>query len=536
MNKYKGLIKNQIGASAIVVALISVVVIGFSAIVIDVGYLYEVRRQLQSAADAAALAGAHELILGNSETEILSVSENYAKKNDFPKDIGTSEELWMHLGSPGTEIGENYVKVTVEKNVNLFFARIFGIDNTPVQAQAKAQKVYLTGSKGLVPWGLVIINPTKVTAQLEGSPVPGEQLLTNNLDEVTFTGTLDAPTVARQSGYALNVKVYNGQDFPETVFPAAYINTLNSTDPIKKVWLESNFLKAGSPTSLYVQVIPGTTDIPTARFNGKNYSMTLDSENTYRLDLTAPIITNAVEYFPIDVSIGQGSDTFTITNSAVLVTRRSTYPISSVGISKSSFIEGDSNNTTLEVTVITNSYQKGELYDLKVVQGPETGNFNALDFRYVWCIEENYTVNTGLNSSANDYYDNISGNYEGDICIGDIIETQPGNLSAPQTANSLIDRFGEHSNCTYSTWLISTESLTCRKIILVPIVEKIERMNGKSEVIVVQLAAFFVENIPDQGLNVQGIFIDFVQPGTSSDIPPDSGLYMMSARLVPPDF
>lgn len=61
-------------------------------------------------------------------------------------------------------------------------------------------------------------------------------------------------------------------------------------------------------------------------------------------------------------------------------------------------------------------------------------------------------------------------------------------------------------------------------------------MNGKSEVMVVQMAAFFVENIPDQGLNVQGIFIDFVTVGTSSDIPPDSGLYMMSARLVPPDF
>ena len=44
------------GAVAIIVALLSVVLIGFAALAIDGGYLYWTRTQLQVAADAAALA------------------------------------------------------------------------------------------------------------------------------------------------------------------------------------------------------------------------------------------------------------------------------------------------------------------------------------------------------------------------------------------------------------------------------------------------------------------------------------------------
>ncbi len=259
------------------------------------------------------------------------------------------------------------------------------------------------------------------------------------------------------------------------------------------------------------------TQTPKARFNGRSYTLSNHSGNLYFITLDTPQITNNIEYFPVDVSIGTGVNTFSITNAAVLVVRRSTYPIKSITVFESSFIAGigGSANTTVE----THDYTFGEVYDLKVVQGSETGNFNPLDFRYIWCPTD-YVLNHGENENASDYYDNISGSYPGIIHIGDIIETQPGNLSAPTTAKSLETRFVDHSTCTWESWKADRHA-NCGKIICVPIVEKIERLNGKSEMIVVDMAAFFVENIPDHGLNIIGRFVEYVKPGEYTEEPPD---------------
>jgi Flp pilus assembly protein TadG len=52
---------NQRGAAAILVALVLVVLVGFTALAIDVGHLVVARNELQNAADAGALAGARFL-------------------------------------------------------------------------------------------------------------------------------------------------------------------------------------------------------------------------------------------------------------------------------------------------------------------------------------------------------------------------------------------------------------------------------------------------------------------------------------------
>jgi Flp pilus assembly protein TadG len=54
-------IKNEKGFSLVMLALSVVVLFGFGALAIDVGHLYQVKDQLQVAADAAALAGAAKL-------------------------------------------------------------------------------------------------------------------------------------------------------------------------------------------------------------------------------------------------------------------------------------------------------------------------------------------------------------------------------------------------------------------------------------------------------------------------------------------
>jgi Flp pilus assembly protein TadG len=53
--------KDEQGATAIIVALVMFVLLGFAALAIDIGHLFVARNELQNAADAAALAGARFL-------------------------------------------------------------------------------------------------------------------------------------------------------------------------------------------------------------------------------------------------------------------------------------------------------------------------------------------------------------------------------------------------------------------------------------------------------------------------------------------
>jgi len=55
------ILKNQDGVTAVLVAIVAAMLLGFTALAIDVGYMYSTRNELQNAADAAALAGAGEL-------------------------------------------------------------------------------------------------------------------------------------------------------------------------------------------------------------------------------------------------------------------------------------------------------------------------------------------------------------------------------------------------------------------------------------------------------------------------------------------
>jgi Flp pilus assembly protein TadG len=74
------LFKNQSGFTAIFLGLSLVMLMGFAAIAVDLGYLYAARNELQNAADAAALSGAREL--GKIYTENKTYTANTAKAGD----------------------------------------------------------------------------------------------------------------------------------------------------------------------------------------------------------------------------------------------------------------------------------------------------------------------------------------------------------------------------------------------------------------------------------------------------------------------
>ena len=55
------LLRNQRGVSAVIIALLLVVLLGMAALAVDLGYLYVTRNELQNVADAAALAATRQL-------------------------------------------------------------------------------------------------------------------------------------------------------------------------------------------------------------------------------------------------------------------------------------------------------------------------------------------------------------------------------------------------------------------------------------------------------------------------------------------
>jgi len=126
MKGLKDTLKNEKGVTVLLITLSLTAIIGFSALVIDAGLMFIERRKLVNALDAAALAGAQELPTDGYKAK--EVAKDYAVKNGIPL-----EKINVIVNVSKTEI-------TVEgnKEVDLLFAKILGIDKGNVTGKAKA--------------------------------------------------------------------------------------------------------------------------------------------------------------------------------------------------------------------------------------------------------------------------------------------------------------------------------------------------------------------------------------------------------------
>jgi Flp pilus assembly protein TadG len=130
--------RSERGQALAIFALMIIGMMGVSAIVMDVGFAWYAKRQLQSAADAAALAGAQDL---PSLTQATARAQEYADKNT-PDNLGTvnyaiSTKCTAAAGSCAIN---NAVVVEATAIVPTWFARIppFSIDNWNLRARAVA--------------------------------------------------------------------------------------------------------------------------------------------------------------------------------------------------------------------------------------------------------------------------------------------------------------------------------------------------------------------------------------------------------------
>ncbi len=128
------------GQSLVLLALLMTVFVLMLGVVIDLGNAMAQQRQMQVAADAAALAGAYELALGSDEAMVLERATQMLAKNGA--DTGLSTAL-----VDGTE-----VHVVARKEAATFFSASVGLTAIPVSAQATALVGELMSSGGLMPF------------------------------------------------------------------------------------------------------------------------------------------------------------------------------------------------------------------------------------------------------------------------------------------------------------------------------------------------------------------------------------------------
>ena len=133
-----------------VVAVILVVLLGLGAIVVDAGALYSHRRQIQSAADAAALAGVQELPANPASA--IAMAEEYATRNSSEVSERSFEVATTYSA------GDTLVARLQDPNMGLFLARFLDRESAPVGAKAAAViSSPRAFSRGVMPFGLMAL-------------------------------------------------------------------------------------------------------------------------------------------------------------------------------------------------------------------------------------------------------------------------------------------------------------------------------------------------------------------------------------------
>jgi uncharacterized membrane protein len=148
------------GAIAVLVAISLVAIVGVVAIALDGGLLLDNHRQVQSAADAAALAAADDLFsnyitnngLDPSGTAKVSALST-ASANGYSNDGVTSVVTVNIPPKSGNFVGKaGYAEVIIQFNQKRNFSSIFGSGSLPVKARAVAR-----GNPGNI--GILILDP-----------------------------------------------------------------------------------------------------------------------------------------------------------------------------------------------------------------------------------------------------------------------------------------------------------------------------------------------------------------------------------------
>ena len=183
-NSHKKKLFAQEGQVAVIIALLIVCLLGMTALVIDLGSLYQKRGFFQTVADSAALAGAQEL--PESWPNALAAAVDYAARNNVDilynyRDY-TSEEVEI---SSTLSANDTIIVTLSNREAPLYFARVFGMDTVNISAGATAMVGKPIQVYGVVPW-LAIIPEGADWEDWLWEVAGDDKIISGDLDESDF--------------------------------------------------------------------------------------------------------------------------------------------------------------------------------------------------------------------------------------------------------------------------------------------------------------------------------------------------------------
>ena len=151
-NLLNNFFRSQNGSVAVVTALSLTVLMGFSALVLDLGVSYNEASKLQNALDSAVLAAARELPAENTNSAVWVAAKNvaitFAASNNFDITSDNIEPIYKDNDAAHDIVG---IKVTKSIDIEYNFARVLGKNSGTVIRTASAGLSPVGGLSGAIP-------------------------------------------------------------------------------------------------------------------------------------------------------------------------------------------------------------------------------------------------------------------------------------------------------------------------------------------------------------------------------------------------
>ncbi len=215
LRRLGGFGRDERGATAIIVALSGVMLIGMMGLVVDVGRVMVAQRALQAATDAAALAGAYNIPAGTAVTAATTYSATSGQKNasaSYTTTMVSGYPLLECLTSTGVtcvtvgaQASANAIQVKQQTIVPMFFAQVFGVNTMTVTAVSTAGA---RGGQGQNLSVMIILDATNsmgnadtycsiTGATREGCALAGVRSLLNGLSpSADYVGLMQFPQLS----------------------------------------------------------------------------------------------------------------------------------------------------------------------------------------------------------------------------------------------------------------------------------------------------------------------------------------------------
>ena len=213
MIKYFGVLKSNKGSMMIIYALALTTLLGFCALVTDIGTVIIEKQKFQNAVDSTSLAAAQDL---PDITEAQNTANQYIQLNGYtPEDISVTFEN-----------SNKTILINGTKTINYYFARLLGIDNTTIHPSATAECVSIGGA-----FNYVLFSGSKTTTltingssqYIGGSSHTNKNFVANG-SKLTITGACEAMSTITVNGSQININskvpyapFVDMPDFSETI-------------------------------------------------------------------------------------------------------------------------------------------------------------------------------------------------------------------------------------------------------------------------------------------------------------------------------